>query len=365
MLTDYNQLFQRFLDLAAVEGGDEIDEDENENENENENEARDEVVADGTDIHAAWGSDTARTSSKSWFIDDAPNADTSAPILTSRADVEREAYELEMISHRLRHKYRDERLRAELAVQGENELHPGNDDETIEAGSWVRFTRGRYKGDLGRIISSVGEELVVETVPRIPPPNRKYHSQERPPQGLFDPAAIRYAHGDDSVIQINPNTFRFSQDVYVSGLARVSVQRTAVLRISEYPMTLELRLFEYVYSTVEFQQLTKQCAASRVPIRRGDRVSCVGSDDAGVVEDLHNGIATVTGLGWTRRVPLNILRRAFRKGDHVEALDLGTGTIHSGLVVSVLGEHLEIAVTTENVRHVEIASRVLQIIDTC
>jgi len=131
-------------------------------------------------------------------------------------------------------------------------------------GEWVRFRKGRYKGDVGYVktVNPTTLEYQVYYAPRL---NLTSHRTEhdRPPIKLFDPVEVRNKRGINSVKEINDG-FQHRNFFYEYGLRCDLVPYDAVLPGSQLPCYEELAPFASA-GLISFEQVTD--AVDKITIR--------------------------------------------------------------------------------------------------
>jgi transcription elongation factor len=228
-------------------------------------------------------------------------------------------------------------------------------DTTITRGSWVRPKWGRYKGDLGLVLSVDNCFADVALVPRLlmfkpdkhgglQTGKRKGRLQSRSPQCLFNPKDVADIYGSNAVKTRNL-VYMFDGEVYKNGMLEKSFDLSSLNLQNVNPAMEEMVRFELDgYPTLRaIEKVVAQNAAALLSV--GDKVEIISGQQRGfqgILDDIEGENVRVrcdyvgNEAGGSAMPSVTIHREAvrkyFQKGDHVvvrTGLELG----RSGLVL--------------------------------
>ncbi|GAA6016192.1 hypothetical protein JCM10207_000427 [Rhodosporidiobolus poonsookiae] len=240
----------------------------------------------------------------------------------------------------------------------------------LQPGNWVRFKRGKYAGDLARVLqmSDNAEEVAVKFIPRIDltPKDESMKTGSdgkkrlrgagvplafRPPQRLFNPEEISKAYGGKEV-QKRGGVFQFKGEEYKDGFCEKDI-RLATLTIEDvHPSIDELTRFQgdASGSGADSLDLSQMADAARklakTILQPGDHVDIFEGDQKGVygtVDSVDNEVVVVVPHadlnleGMKIEIPARSVRKRFQPGDHVKVMQ-GANADETGLVVKVQGD---------------------------
>jgi transcription elongation factor SPT5 len=211
-------------------------------------------------------------------------------------------------------------------------------DDPVVEGSWVRPKRGKYRRDLGVVLSVDNCLFDIALVPRIRMINpdtstkgkRKQRSRVRPPQQLFNAEAITQLYGPTAVVARN-RVQVFKGDIYKNGLVELSFDLTNLRTQNVEPQDDELRKFhgiddERILAAIAGLALSKATANFSV----GDKVEIVSGEQKGLKGVVDSVMVDLVRFAWRSTneqenvvdiSPQNI-RKYFVQGDYVT---VGTG----------------------------------------
>jgi transcription elongation factor SPT5 len=221
-------------------------------------------------------------------------------------------------------------------------------DDPVIPGSWVRPKRGKYKGDLGLVLTVNHCILKVALVPRIPmilpdpslKGKRKQPPQCRPPQRLFNFAEIVDVYGLDAV-KTGDGSDRFNGDVYKNGMLEKVFDLTGLKTQDVNPSMDEVKPFHSIGSSSwgAIRKLIAQNAV--VGLSPGDTVQIISGEQQGLRGELINVgtdvvrviLKTGSSSGQLVDVPSDIVQKYFESGDYVK-VRVGTERGRSGWVIA-------------------------------
>ena len=244
----------------------------------------------------------------------------------------------------------------------------------VVPGSYVRFKRGKYAGDLAQVLEvpDNADILLLKFIPRIDmtPKDDGAHTGAdgkkrrkgsavplafRPPQRLFDPDEVRRSYG--KVISRNADgSLSFKNDTYRDGFLEKDVKTTSLSLEDVQPTIDELTRFSGAKGAaggggaaggLDLQLVAEtQKKSARTVLQPGDNVEV----HEGAEKGLFGTISSIDGNeitiepdaasdphGKPFTVPATHVRKRFQPGDHVKVL-AGANADESGLVTHVDGE---------------------------
>lgn len=236
---------------------------------------------------------------------------------------------------------------------------------TLTPGTWVRIRRGKYAGDLARVVDLTenGEDVGLTLIPRIDmnprddgslDPNSKKRKKaavgagsNRPPQRLFNYEEIIKVYGRKNVTKRN-QAYVFQNETYKDGFLEKDFKANALIADDVNPTLDEITQFarrqdggddNAVNLTVIAEASRKAAIAVLQP---GDHIEVFEGEQAGVhgvVDEIAGDVVTITaqGLdleGQKMEMPARSVRKRFKPGDHVKVM-AGQNADETGLVVSV------------------------------
>ena len=152
----------------------------------------------------------------------------------------------------------------------------------LSEGTWVRIKKGKYKGDVGYIISVRNDvKVLLLLVPRI-------HYQEgpvwtRPPQDLFYVDLARAVFGEHKVIRLANDTFLFQEQRFEGGLLVHSFRHEVLEVESAFPLLEEIELFGQSPCWDARARVKWEADVVAAALRVGDRVEITEGELEGSV----------------------------------------------------------------------------------
>ncbi|KII93202.1 hypothetical protein PLICRDRAFT_130771 [Plicaturopsis crispa FD-325 SS-3] len=240
-------------------------------------------------------------------------------------------------------------------------------DLTVTPGSWVRMRRGKYAGDLAKVmdITENGEDVGLKFIPRIDlNPNddagaltvngkRKKagagsSATMRPPQRFFNYEEVIKVYGRKQVSKRN-QVYVFQTDTYKDGFIEKDAKLTSLILDNVNPTLDEITRFARGMDGAENENnvdLSVIAEASRKAaisvLQPGDHVEVFEGEQSGVhgvVQTINQDIVTLSAVGvdidgQRVDVPARSVRKRFKPGDHVKVM-AGQNADETGLVVAV------------------------------
>lgn len=235
-------------------------------------------------------------------------------------------------------------------------------DTTVTQGSWVRFKRGKYQGDLAQVLDVLenGEDVGLKFLPRIDfsprddtaPDGRKRKKASgpasmRPPQGMFNYEEVIKVYGRKQVSRRN-QVYVFQGDTFKDGFLEKDVKLSGLVLEDVSPTLDEIAQFTRNQDgeTDNNVDLSIIAEASRkaavLVLQPGDHVEVFEGEQSGVhgvVESINQDVVTITAIGvdidgQKVDVPARSVRKKFKAGDHVKVMT-GQNADETGLVVNV------------------------------
>ncbi|KAF7296383.1 hypothetical protein HMN09_01108400 [Mycena chlorophos] len=258
-------------------------------------------------------------------------------------------------------------------------------------GSWVRFKRGTYRGDLAQVVEVIepGEHVNVRFVPRIDlrpvdaealdaaeHPQQQQQDGEpakkkkkpiksfmglagarntgRPPQKLFNPSQVADAFGAASVVRQN-QVYLFQGEVFKDGFVERDIKKLQLVWEEVNPTLAELVWFgvgEKENDSMVHVDLSAVDETARKAgiggLKPGDRVEVFDGEQTrvyGIIAEIHKDTVVISVRGLQQQemdfemveVPARNVRKRFASGDHVKVIS-GHGAGETGLVVTVHGD---------------------------
>jgi transcription elongation factor SPT5 len=239
-------------------------------------------------------------------------------------------------------------------------------DLTVTAGSWVRIKRGKYQGDLAKVvdISENGEEVGLKFIPRIDLNPRDDSAVDgrkrkktntvgtgmmRPPQRFFNYEEVIKVYGRKFVSKRN-QVYVFQNDTYKDGFIEKDFKLSTLVLENVNPTLDEITRFTRGQDGTEHEgnvdlsliaEASKKAAIS--VLQPGDHVEVFEGEQAGLhgsVLEISQDVVkiaaeSVEAEGQKVDVPARSVRKRFKPGDHVKVM-AGQNADETGLVVSVV-----------------------------
>jgi transcription elongation factor SPT5 len=228
-------------------------------------------------------------------------------------------------------------------------------DTAITRGTWVRPKWGKYKGDLGLVLSVDNCFAEVALVPRLltfqpdkhdgqSKGKRKGPLQSRPPQCLFNPKDVADVYGSDAVKKRNM-VYVFCGEIYKNGMLEKSFDLSSLNSQNVNAATEEMMRFRLdEYPTFRgIGTVVAQNAAALLSM--GDKVEILSGQQKGLRGMLGDieGENVLVRCGYIGNKAGSItapsvvihgeaVRKYFLKGDHV-IVRAGMETGRSGMVI--------------------------------
>ncbi|KAJ1508543.1 transcription elongation factor spt5 [Coelomomyces lativittatus] len=244
---------------------------------------------------------------------------------------------------------------------------------------WVRIKRGKYAGDLARVvnITDTGDVCTVHLVPRLDlsgetkeKKKKKQGLLSRPPQKLFNPRDLPPSLAR-MVSKSQRGYWMLGPDAFKNGLLEKSVRVSALdTDCKPLPSLDEINAFvgsEGVIDTNTLQTLKSSITHRETSshFRPGDQVLIISGELANVpavISGISGNLATiqamVPGLSTKTSLPLSQLSKRFSLGDLVK-VNSGKHEGEIGTIVRLQG-HIATVITTEGQREVHVTTRDLQ-----
>lgn len=233
-------------------------------------------------------------------------------------------------------------------------------DLTVSVGSWVRFKRGKYQGDLAQVIETpTAEQVGLKFIPRIDLSPRDESSLDgrkrkkvgpsnmRPPASLFNYEEVVRVYGRKAVSK-QGHLYSFLGDTYKDGFIERDLKMSALVLDNVNPTLDEIAQFSRNQDgdTDNHVDLSIIAEASRkaavLVLQPGDHVEVFEGEQSGVhgvVDSINQDVVTITAIGvdidgQKVDVPARSVRKKFKAGDHVKVMT-GQNADETGLVVNV------------------------------
>ena len=270
----------------------------------------------------------------------------------------------------------------------------------IVPGTWVRFKRGKYQGDLAQVenVLANGLEVRIRLVPRLDygqnqdrtrddpnlPPGQKRKRNNfnkgntvagRPPQRLFSEIeAVKYhskllSKGTSS--GSGSKNFTYMGDEYEDGYLVKDVRLTFISTESVNPTLEEVAKFASTVDegpeTLDLNALAASLKTSISTYQVGDTVEVYDGEQQGVIGkavSVHGDIVTMDVTegdlkGKRLEVPFKGLRKRFREGDHVKVTG-GRYRDEIGTVVRIMEDKVTLIVGEEMREEITVFSKDLR-----
>jgi transcription elongation factor SPT5 len=238
--------------------------------------------------------------------------------------------------------------------------------------SWVRIKRGRYRGDLAKVIevSDNGESVTCKFIPRIDlspaeddlagKKKRKAAALSskagfRPPAKYFSADKIIEAYGRRAV-QYKRDYAIFQDDVYAEGFLEKDLKLSSLETDGVFPTMDELEAFAGPASAerrkegeepgADYSALQEQVRLASVSALQPGDIAEVMQDQnkgaVGTVVTISEGIVTIRrtsgeNAGAELTVRGEFVKKLFRQGEHVKVIS-GKNLDETGLVLKVEGD---------------------------
>ena len=212
----------------------------------------------------------------------------------------------------------------------------------IQPGQWVRVKRGKYTGDLAKVIDvlDVGEAVRVKLVPRLTA--YMVPGNEKAPQKLFNPKEVSQLDNEHSVTKAR-GYWMYMGETYVDGFLEKDLKCATLITQGVVPSIDELSLFKVKEPTGGETEESAEPVRPTVSFAPGDSVSVVEGEFIGlkgrvasVTQDSLIVVQPLSSMKITKNITLQPqqLRKSFTQGDHVQIID-GVHKGESGLLVKI------------------------------
>eukprot|EP01130_Rhizamoeba_saxonica_P008633 TRINITY_DN3490_c0_g1_i1.p1 TRINITY_DN3490_c0_g1~~TRINITY_DN3490_c0_g1_i1.p1 ORF type:complete len:793 (-),score=202.52 TRINITY_DN3490_c0_g1_i1:48-2426(-) len=231
-------------------------------------------------------------------------------------------------------------------------LKISTDVKVLPRGSWVRVTRGKYKGDLAQVESHEIQtgHVEVKLVPRldldmiIGGESRK-RKRTRPPAKFLNPAEVKAMGGDIRQEFKEANyVYIFNGETFKGGYLIKSIPIKSLNSDGVVPSLDEHQKFQNSADQSgenDRIRLANMANIRKVEYQKGDRVLVVKGELEKmefIVHTVDEDVVKVLYTGENKTYPLEIPKthivKYFREGDHVKVLN-GTYTGVTGTVINV------------------------------
>lgn len=264
----------------------------------------------------------------------------------------------------------------------------------IVPGTWVRFKRGKYQGDLAQVdnVLASGLEVRIRMVPRLDygqdkkdgesqdgkrkrnPFNKGNTVAGRPPQRLFSEVEASKLHGKllrGSTEGRGKKNFIYQGEEYEDGYLVKHVRLNLISTENVNPTLEEVAKFattvEEGAETLDLNALAQSLKSSVSTYQVGDTVEVYDGEQQGVIGkaiSVHNDIVTMDVIegdlkGKTLEVPFKGLRKRFREGDHVKVTG-GRFRDEIGTVVRIVEDKVTLVTGEENMEEITVFSKDLR-----
>ncbi|KAL7269592.1 transcription elongation factor spt5 [Rhizina undulata] len=251
----------------------------------------------------------------------------------------------------------------------------------ITPGTWVRFKRGKYQGDLAQVenVLASGLEVRIRMVPRLDYGNTQDANAiddgapttaakrkraalaansvtNRPPQRLFSEQEAKRNHA--KYLQNNSGAgrknFTYLGEEYEDGYLVKDVKLTQVSTENVNPTLEEVAKFasgaDDGTESLDLNALAQSLKNSVSTYQPGDAIEVYDGEQQGLVGkavSVHNDIVTMDVLegdlkGKRIEVPFKGLRKRFREGDHVKVMGGSRFRDEVGMVVKIVQDRVTI-----------------------
>ncbi|KAJ1966623.1 transcription elongation factor spt5, partial [Dimargaris xerosporica] len=243
----------------------------------------------------------------------------------------------------------------------------------LQPGSWVRVKRGKYAGDLARVIGveDALDKVEIRLIPRLDYGNQHREAADaddaakkrkkggfpysnpnepRPPQRLFNPREADKLDRSKPLMARGRGVYVYGADTFRDGFLEKAVKVNSLITQNVNPTLDEITKFSTADGGDEEEQALSLSALagsaatetlSAESIRPGDNVEVTEGDMVhvhGIVTSVDGDVAhvhpLVEGLPDSLRFPIRQLRKRFRTGDHVRVVS-GHHTGETGMIVTV------------------------------
>lgn len=252
----------------------------------------------------------------------------------------------------------------------------------ITPGTWVRYKRGKYTGDLAQVenVSANGLELRIRMVPRIDYGNNKDNNAHdandpmkrkrgfgnknnallgRPPQRLFSELEAKSGFLQQTASKSGKKCFTYMGEEYEDGYLMKEVKLSAVSTDNVNPTLEEVTKFasggEDGTEALDLNALAVSLrSGAQSAYQPGDIVEVFEGEQQGLIGKaiaVQRDIVTMDVLdgelkGTRIEVPFKGLRKKFKEGDHVRVTGGSRYKDEVGMVVRIVADKVTIVSDT-------------------
>jgi transcription elongation factor SPT5 len=273
--------------------------------------------------------------------------------------------------------------------------------QEIVPGTWVRFKRGKYQGDLAQVenVLSNGLEVRIRMVPRLdygvnqdkneepslPPGVKRKRNNNgfnksntvagRPPQRLFSEIDATKHNpkllAKGTISNAGRKNFTYQGEEYEDGYLVKDVRLTVITTENVNPTLEEVAKFASTVDegaeTLDLNALAQSLRSSVSTYQVGDTVEVYDGEQQGVIGkavSVHGNVVTMDVLegdlkGKRLDVPFKGLRKRFREGDHVKVTG-GKYRDEIGTVVRIAEDKVTLVTGEENIEEITVFSKDLR-----
>lgn len=264
----------------------------------------------------------------------------------------------------------------------------------IVPGTWVRFKRGKYQGDLAQVenVLANGLEVRIRMVPRLDygnnsdrkdgadkrkrnPFNKSNTVAGRPPQRLFSEIEAIKNHAKllskGTVSNQGSKNFTYAGEEYEDGYLVKDVRLTFISTENVNPTLEEVAKFASTVDegaeTLDLNALAQSLKTSVSTYQVGDTVEVYDGEQQGVIGkavSVHGDIVTMDVMqgnlkGKRLEVPFKGLRKRFREGDQVKVTG-GRFRDETGTVVRIMEDKVTLVTGEETIEEITVFSKDLR-----
>ena len=270
----------------------------------------------------------------------------------------------------------------------------------IIPGTWVRFKRGKYQGDLAQVenVLANGLEVRIRMVPRLDYGNNMDKARDdanlapgakrkrigfnkantvtgRPPQRLFSEIEAIKNHAKllnkGTASNSGSKNFTYMGEEYEDGYLVKDVRLTFISTENVNPTLEEVAKFASTVDegaeTLDLNALAQSLKTSVSTYQVGDTVEVYDGEQQGVIGkavSVHGDIVTMDVIdgdlkGKRLEVPFKGLRKRFREGDHVKVTG-GRFRDETGTVVRIMEDKVTLVTGEETMEEITVFSKDLR-----
>lgn len=237
----------------------------------------------------------------------------------------------------------------------------------ITKGSWLRFKKGLYKGDLARVQDIENDTVIVQFIPRLDlsdaraaeeksfaegpmtDENGAKRSQRRlpylagmprPNAKFFHLADVRKVYGQDAAQKVPGGRYSFRNDEYENGFCvGKRYKLSSFVTENVQPNLDELQAFQVEDEDDQLTTIAKanQSAVASV-LRPGDHIEILEGEQVGargIVEAVSGDVVSMSVDNEQQfDVPASFVKKVFKTGDHIKVVR-GKNIDETGLIVRI------------------------------